>query len=100
MGFRRGAQLAFSRFGRLGRAMLRRDNVSLPHLQNKVIIGRVESSNEEGFYTVNSGFKRCARESPRSRAVSARARSPPRPAPPKKTKNKSADRTVPSLPPP
>ena len=64
MGFRRGAQLAFSRFGRLGRAMLRRDNVSLPHLQNKVIIGRVESSNEEGFYTVNSGFKRCARANP------------------------------------
>ena len=77
MGIRRGAQLAFSRFGRLGRTMLRRDNVSLPHLQNKVIVGRVESSNEEGFYTVNSGFKRCARESPRSRAISARARSPP-----------------------
>ena len=61
MGFgRRMGALAFSGFGGRGRRMLRGDNVSLPHLQQKVILGRVASVNEDGFYTVNTGFKRYA----------------------------------------
>ena len=61
MGFgRRLGALAFSGFGGRGRRMLRGDNVSLPHLQQKVILGRVASVNDDGFYTVNTGFKRCA----------------------------------------
>ena len=61
MGFgRRLGALAFSGFGGRGRRMLRGDNVSLPHLQQKVILGRVASVNEDGFYTVNTGFKRYA----------------------------------------
>ena len=50
-------RLTFDRFGAFGRRILRTDNVSLPHLQNKVIYGRVESRNEDGFYTVDIGFK-------------------------------------------
>jgi hypothetical protein len=76
MGFgRRLGALAFSGFGGRGRRMLRGDNVSLPHLQQKVILGRVASVNEDGFYTVNTGFKRCAltRRNAPSRAPSRRA---------------------------
>jgi hypothetical protein len=50
-------RLTFDRFGAFGRRILRTDNVSLPHLQNKVIYGRLESRNEDGFYTVDIGFK-------------------------------------------
>jgi hypothetical protein len=50
-------RLTFDRFGAFGRRILRTDNASLPHLQNKVIYGRVESRNEDGFYTVDIGFK-------------------------------------------
>ena len=50
-------RLTFDRFGAFGRRVLRTDNASLPHLQNKVIFGRVESRNEDGFYTVDIGFK-------------------------------------------
>lgn len=50
-------QMTFTKFGNFGRKALRTDNVSLPHLQTKVIFGRVESRNEDGFYTVNIGFK-------------------------------------------
>ena len=50
-------RLTFDRFGAFGRRVLRTDNASLPHLQNKVIAGRVESRNEDGFYTVDIGFK-------------------------------------------
>ena len=50
-------RLTFDRFGAFGRRVLRTDNASLPHLQNKVIYGRVESRNEDGFYTVDIGFK-------------------------------------------
>ena len=50
-------RLTFDRFGAFGRRIMRTDNASLPHLQNKVIYGRVESRNEDGFYTVDIGFK-------------------------------------------
>ena len=50
-------RLTFDRFGAFGRRVLRTDNASLPHLQNKAIYGRVESRNEDGFYTVDIGFK-------------------------------------------
>ena len=50
-------RLTFDRFGAFGRRILRTDNASLPHPQNKVIYGRVESRNEDGFYTVDIGFK-------------------------------------------
>ena len=49
--------LTFDRFGSFGRRVLRTDNASLPHLQNKVIFGRVEAKNADGFYTVDIGFK-------------------------------------------
>ena len=49
--------MTFDGFGSFGRRVLRTDNASLPHLQNKVIFGRVESKNEEGFFSVDIGFK-------------------------------------------
>jgi hypothetical protein len=50
--------LKFGRMQKVGRELMRVENTSLPRLQRKVIIGRVTSVDNNGYYNVESGFKR------------------------------------------
>ena len=50
--------LKFGRFSKVGRELMRHENSSLPKLQRKVIIGRVSAVDENGYYSVETGFKR------------------------------------------
>ena len=53
----RAMRMTFSKVGAVGRGLLRNENVSLPHLRKKVILGRVAAVDDNGFYQVETGFK-------------------------------------------
>jgi len=48
----------YGRFGGQTLEMLRHSNVGVPHLQKKVIIGRIVAKDESGYFRVETGFKR------------------------------------------
>ena len=50
-------RMTFSKVGAVGRGLLRNENVSLPHLRKKVILGRVAAVDDNGFYQVETVFK-------------------------------------------
>ena len=52
-------KMTFSRIGAVGKGLLRNENVSLPHLKGKVVLGRVAAVDDNGFYRVETGFKTC-----------------------------------------
>ena len=55
----RAMKMTFSRIGAVGKGLLRNENVSLPHLKGKVVLGRVAAVDDNGFYRVETGFKTC-----------------------------------------
>jgi len=55
----RAMKMTFSKIGAVGKGLLRNENVSLPHLKGKVVLGRVAAVDNNGFYRVDTGFKTC-----------------------------------------